>query len=444
MRKAFVLVALVAVLATSGSAPASASNPIRLCVNGQEVHSSVPPQIINGRTVVPIRFVAEALGADVAWDGATKTATITKGELQLKLKVGGKAMKNNLPVALDVPSQIVGGRLMVPLRFVAETLNCRVKWDEASRTVDIVDVERLNGWLLQFVKDNNEVMVRVFLESGADPNAQVQGITALMLAVSNNNTSIVKLLLESGADPNIKSDFGETSATPLAVASGTGNIEVVNALLSAGADPNIRDDKFGVTALILAAANGHKAVVEALLKAGADPNIRDKSGYTALRYAEGKENTEVIRLLQPVTGVPRLTAKERMELEKLKRELELSISDVEQKIQKVKSEYQYQRNLVESAYNASVENLKRQETAAVNAAVKSALSRGLGSSPLVEYERKKIEEAYAPLYEQIESEKQIRLQKIDNDERLALEPLERCLNELRNLYAEVTSRLEQQ
>lgn len=276
MRKAFVLVALVAVLATGGAAHASASNPIRLCVNGQEVHSSVPPQIINGRTVVPIRFVAEALGADVAWDGATKTATITKGELQLKLKVGGKALKNNLPVALDVPPQIVGGRLMVPLRFVAETLNCRVKWDEASRTVDIVVEE------------------------------------------------------------------------------------------------------------------------------------------------------------------------ERIELEKLKRELELSISDVEQKIQKVKSEYQYQRNLVESAYNASIENLKRQETAAVNAAVKSALSRGLGSSPLVEYERKKIEEAYAPLYEQLESEKQIRLQKIDTDERLALEPLERSLNELKQLYAEVTSRLEQQ
>lgn len=319
MRKAFVLVALVAVLATGGAAPASASNPIRLCVNGQEVHSSVPPQIINGRTVVPIRFVAEALGADVAWDGATKTATITKGELQLKLKVGGKAMKKNLPVALDVPPQIVGGRLMVPLRFVAETLNCRVKWDEASRTVDIVDVERLNGWLFQLVKDNNEVMVRAFLESGADPNAQVQGITALMLAVSNNNTSIVKLLLESGADPNIKSDLGETSTTPLAVASGAGNIEVVNALLSAGADPNIRDDKFGATALMLAAANGHKAVVEALLKAGADPNILDKSGYTALRYAEGKGDTEIIKLLQPVTGVPRLTAKREWSWRSLKK-----------------------------------------------------------------------------------------------------------------------------
>ncbi len=442
MRKVFILVALVAVLATGRAAPASASNPIRLCVNGQEVHSSVPPQIINGRTMVPIRFVAEALGADVAWDSATKTATITKGELQLNLKVAGKALKNNLLVVSDVPPQIVEGRLMVPLRFVAETLNCRVKWDEVSRTVDIVDVERLNGWLIQFVKDNNEVMVRAFLESGADPNAQVQGITALMLAVSNNNTNMVKLLLESGADPNIKSNFGETSTTPLAVASGAGNIEVVNALLSAGADPNIRDDKFGATALMLAAANGHKAVVETLLKAGADPNIRDKSGYTALRYAEGKGNTEVIRLLQPITGVPRLTAKERMDLEKLKRELELSINDVEQKSQKVKSEYQYQRNLVENAYNASIENLKRQETAAVNAAVKSALSRGLGSSPLVEYERKKIEEAYAPLYNQIESEKQIRLQKINSDEKLVLEPLEKSLSELKNQYAEVTSRLE--
>jgi endonuclease YncB( thermonuclease family) len=62
------------VLATAGIA--LAENPIRLIINGQEIHPDVPPQLINGRVMVPARFVAEPLGAKVEWDGNTKTIKI--------------------------------------------------------------------------------------------------------------------------------------------------------------------------------------------------------------------------------------------------------------------------------------------------------------------------------------------------------------------------------
>jgi len=57
---------------------AFAANPIRLYVNGQEINPDVPPQIINGRTMVPVRWVAEALGADVHWDARTMLLLLLK------------------------------------------------------------------------------------------------------------------------------------------------------------------------------------------------------------------------------------------------------------------------------------------------------------------------------------------------------------------------------
>lgn len=114
-----------------------ASENIRLMMNGMEVKTDVLPRIIDGRTLVPVRFIAEALGADVKWDDASRAVGIKKGNTEIKLVIGGKAYRNGQLLDLNVPAQIMGGRTVVPVRFVSEALGCRVRWDEASGTVNI-------------------------------------------------------------------------------------------------------------------------------------------------------------------------------------------------------------------------------------------------------------------------------------------------------------------
>ena len=110
-------------------------------VNGRRI--SFPdgqPFIENGRTLVPVRFIAEALGYEVDWIQESKTVTINNG--QILLPIGSKtATVNGKQVTIDVPAKLVvtNGmtRTYVPLRFVSESLNCTVDWFNANRSVII-------------------------------------------------------------------------------------------------------------------------------------------------------------------------------------------------------------------------------------------------------------------------------------------------------------------
>lgn len=111
-------------------------------VNGTPVdyekYDNVKPVIENDRTVVPVRAVTESVGAEVSWDEDTRTVTVTKGDTVIKMVIdSAEAYVNGEKVNLDAEAQIVDGRTIVPLRFVAESLNLNVDWDDASRTVII-------------------------------------------------------------------------------------------------------------------------------------------------------------------------------------------------------------------------------------------------------------------------------------------------------------------
>ena len=96
----------------------------------------VAPQIIEGRTMVPLRAIFEALGAEVNWDDATKTVTATRDGVIVSLTVGKNEMqKDSETVALDVPAQIVESRTLVPVRAISEAFECEVKWDDDTKTV---------------------------------------------------------------------------------------------------------------------------------------------------------------------------------------------------------------------------------------------------------------------------------------------------------------------
>jgi competence protein ComEC len=129
---------LIAFLAVGLVATTAAADDISVSVDGKKLFFDVPPIIENDRTLVPLRVIFEALGAGVEWDGATQTVKAEKDGTIIKLIIGGKAYVNDQPVELDVPAKIVNDRTLVPLRFVSQALGASVDWDGATRSVTIV------------------------------------------------------------------------------------------------------------------------------------------------------------------------------------------------------------------------------------------------------------------------------------------------------------------
>ena len=108
-------------------------------VLGKTVVNDVAPIIRNERTMLPIRFVTESLGGEVAWNAAERKVTITKGEQLIEIVIDSSvAHVNGKPILLDAPAFIESDRTYLPLRFVAENLDATVLWDAKARQVIIV------------------------------------------------------------------------------------------------------------------------------------------------------------------------------------------------------------------------------------------------------------------------------------------------------------------
>lgn len=117
---------------------ASADSSIRVTINGAEISYDQPPVVVADRTLVPLRGIFESLGASVAWDGASQTVTASKGNQHIVLKIGSKqAYINQISYILDAPAQILNDRTLVPIRFVSEALGATVQWNGPLRTVEI-------------------------------------------------------------------------------------------------------------------------------------------------------------------------------------------------------------------------------------------------------------------------------------------------------------------
>lgn len=128
---------LTASLILSQPAVAQDSRPIHVNVNSENVvFTGMAPQQIQGRVMIPVRGVLEKLGAQVTWVGKTQEVVATNGKVDITLKIGSReARVNGKSVPLDVPAQVISGSTMVPLRFVGEAMGADIKWDGASRTV---------------------------------------------------------------------------------------------------------------------------------------------------------------------------------------------------------------------------------------------------------------------------------------------------------------------
>ncbi len=107
--------------------------------NGLKPQFDVQPFIKEGRTLVPFRALAETLGAQVGWNGDTQTVTVIKGGKVISMTVGeNTATVDGNPVTLDVPPTIVDGRTVVPLRFIGESLDADVSYDGDTEIIKVL------------------------------------------------------------------------------------------------------------------------------------------------------------------------------------------------------------------------------------------------------------------------------------------------------------------
>lgn len=115
-------------------------------INGVEMESDVPPVVKYGRTLVPIRALTTALGADVKWNPDTHVVTITKNGMVIELKLGSDiVIVNGKEWKIDVPAENMNNRVVVPIRFIAEAFNQKVEWDEATGTIIISKGDNTNN-----------------------------------------------------------------------------------------------------------------------------------------------------------------------------------------------------------------------------------------------------------------------------------------------------------
>ncbi|MCL2202052.1 MAG: stalk domain-containing protein [Oscillospiraceae bacterium] len=133
------ILALVLLLAFVPSVLASANAPISVFINGQRVvFPDQNPVVIDGRTLVPVRGVFEDLNFFVDWNPNTRRATLTRGSDTIIITVGSNVFTTNgVSHTLDVAAQTIGGRTMLPLRLVLESVGYTLDWNSATSTVTI-------------------------------------------------------------------------------------------------------------------------------------------------------------------------------------------------------------------------------------------------------------------------------------------------------------------
>lgn len=147
------------------TAPAAGSSPgqIKVYLDGKQLFFDVEPIIDNGRTLVPLRAIFEAMGAKVDWREDTRTVTAVKGNTAVVMKIGSTSPTvNGKAAAIDVPAKIVKNRTLAPLRFVGEAFGGKVEWEASTRTVRITSppAENNNAAVPPYVRTNSLTNLR--------------------------------------------------------------------------------------------------------------------------------------------------------------------------------------------------------------------------------------------------------------------------------------------
>lgn len=154
--KRVLLLTIILVLSVCSFTFAKDESSIKVQIDGNyldftdEQGNKVEPQLINNRTMVPLRKIFESLDCNISWNQETKTVTAVSNNSEIKLTIDDeRATTTNLEtketkeIILDSVPVIVDNRTLVPVRFIAESLNKDVEWAQDTKTVVIIDYEKL-------------------------------------------------------------------------------------------------------------------------------------------------------------------------------------------------------------------------------------------------------------------------------------------------------------
>lgn len=110
-------------------------------INGQDVPMDAAPYIKDGRTMIPLRFAANAVGVtdgNILWDGGEQTVTLIKGNRVVRMQIGNRDMQiNGVTITNDVSPEVSNGRTMVPIRALGTVLGATIQWNNSDQTVTI-------------------------------------------------------------------------------------------------------------------------------------------------------------------------------------------------------------------------------------------------------------------------------------------------------------------
>lgn len=230
------------------AAPAQAQG-IGVTVNGAPVtfRGQQPVQRF-GTVLVPLRGVFENLGASVLFDGATKTILATKGPTTVSLRLGdSQALVNGQPRSLSVPAQAQMGTTLVPLRFVSEALGAQVAWEAPTRTVRIATgalvasdlptpggTVPVSGTLTGIFPENNSVSVRI--AGGDNTQIPLAPDAAVLVRGARGRTSTTTIAsLRVGDQVTVRRDaMGRASVLEAAFAERSGEVKSIVQVPSTG------------------------------------------------------------------------------------------------------------------------------------------------------------------------------------------------------------------
>lgn len=182
--------------------------PITVLLDGKQLTFDVDPVLENGRTLVPMRAIFEALGAEVNWNPDTWTAIATKDDTKIEITIDSTEMlKNGDVVTLDVPARLIGSRTLVPVRAVSEGLGADVDWndtlwqviittpvteDETPDTKEEYDFTQLSPKDMEILK-RDAARLRYYFEQAVLPSAFLADAEYAIPLIRESNSELINI-----------------------------------------------------------------------------------------------------------------------------------------------------------------------------------------------------------------------------------------------------------
>lgn len=215
MKKFLKLISIITILCVSLTFKNVLAATAEVQINGEIVDftdsegNKVDAQIINSRTMVPLRKIFELFGCEIEWDGETKTVFANKDEKEIVLQIDNldaKMIENGVEqiIQLDTAPVIVNNRTLVPLRFIAESLAKQVGWDSSNYTAIIIDYD----YFTNLIEQKNSNLYHVLNPINKDTSFSItRKYTNYSDTTSNSTATLNGNVLKEGEVSKVTLDF---------------------------------------------------------------------------------------------------------------------------------------------------------------------------------------------------------------------------------------------